>query len=52
MINAISHILTIVTFTPALGALLLLFQNRTNIRAIRAVAVTVIACCRLCFRCT
>ena len=37
MIN--TYILTIVTFAPVLGALLLLFQNRTNIRAIRAVAV-------------
>ena len=36
-------ILTIVTFTPALGALLLLFLNRTNIRAIRAIAVTTAA---------
>jgi NADH-quinone oxidoreductase subunit M len=34
------HILTIVTFMPALGALVLLLQSRTNIRAIRAVAVT------------
>jgi NADH-quinone oxidoreductase subunit M len=37
MIN--DYILTIVTFTPVFGALLLLFQNRTNIRAIRTVAV-------------
>jgi NADH-quinone oxidoreductase subunit M len=36
-----SQILSIVTFTPALGALLLLFQNRANIRAIRAIAVTI-----------
>jgi NADH-quinone oxidoreductase subunit M len=33
------QILTIVTFTPALGALLLLFQNRANVRAIRTIAV-------------
>jgi len=33
-------ILTIVTFTPALGALLLLFQNRNNIRVLRTIAVT------------
>jgi NADH-quinone oxidoreductase subunit M len=33
-------ILTIVTFTPALGALLLLLQNRDNIRVLRTIAVT------------
>ena len=36
-----SHILTIVTFTPALGALLILLHNRTHVRSIRAFAVTV-----------
>ena len=36
-----SYILSIVTFTPAVGALLLLFQNRANIRAIRTIALTV-----------
>jgi NADH-quinone oxidoreductase subunit M len=34
-------ILTIVTFTPALGALLLLVLNRQNVRAIRGVALAV-----------
>jgi len=34
-----SHILTIVTFTPAVGALLILFLKRGRLRSIRAVAV-------------
>ena len=34
-------ILTIVTFTPALGALVLLFFNRKNVRAIRGLALAV-----------
>ncbi len=36
-----NHILTIVTFTPALGALLLLFLNRTHLRSIRTAAVVI-----------
>ena len=40
-----SHILTIITFTPAVGALLILFFNRTQARAIRtfALIVTILA---------
>src|SRR5215813_3315511 len=36
-----SHILTIVTFTPAVGALLLLFYNREHVRSIRMFALIV-----------
>src|SRR5215813_11173792 len=36
-----SHILTIVTFTPAVGAVLLLFYNRDHVRSIRAFALTI-----------
>jgi len=36
-----SHILTIVTFTPALGALLLLFHDRHHVKSIRAFAFVV-----------
>src|SRR3989441_10538627 len=40
-----SHMLTIITFTPAVGALLILFFNRTQARAIRtfALIVTILA---------
>src|SRR5437867_5102662 len=40
-----SHILTIITFTPAVGALLILFFNRTQARTIRnfALIVTILA---------
>ncbi|PYS29717.1 MAG: Fe-S-binding domain-containing protein, partial [Acidobacteria bacterium] len=40
-----SHILTIITFTPAVGALLILFFNRTQAGAIRtfALIVTILA---------
>jgi len=34
-----SHILTIITFTPALGALLILCLKRAQLKSIRAVAV-------------
>lgn len=34
-----SHILTIITFTPAVGALLILFYNRDHVRSIRALAL-------------
>ncbi len=34
-----SHILTIITFTPAVGALLILFYNRDHARSIRALAL-------------
>ncbi len=34
-------ILTIVTFTPALGGILLLFFNRQNVKAIRAFSLVV-----------
>jgi NADH:ubiquinone oxidoreductase subunit 4 (subunit M) len=36
-----SNILTIVTFTPALGAVLLLFFNREQTRAIRTLALII-----------
>jgi len=36
-----SNILTIITFTPAVGAILLLFYNRAHIRSIRAFALIV-----------
>src|SRR5215468_3087550 len=36
-----SNILTIVTFTPAVGALLLLFYNRDHVRSIRAFALII-----------
>jgi NADH-quinone oxidoreductase subunit M len=36
-----SHILTIITFTPAVGALLILFYNREHVRSIRAFALIV-----------
>src|SRR5262250_3025666 len=36
-----SHILTIVTFTPAIGAVLLLFYNRDHVRSIRAFALII-----------
>src|SRR6266403_103064 len=36
-----SHILTIITFTPAVGALLILFFNRTQARAIRTFALII-----------
>src|SRR5262245_51088717 len=36
-----SHILTIVTFTPAVGAVLLLFYNRDHVRSIRAFALII-----------
>ena len=36
-----SNILTIVTFTPAVGALLLLFYNREHVRSIRAFALII-----------
>ncbi len=36
-----SNILTIITFTPALGALLILFYNRTHVRSIRAFALII-----------
>src|SRR5215813_12781844 len=36
-----SHILTIVTFTPAIGAVLLLFYNRNHVRSIRAFALII-----------
>jgi NADH-quinone oxidoreductase subunit M len=36
-----AHILTIVTFTPALGALLLLFHRREHVKSIRAFAVII-----------
>src|SRR6516165_3509715 len=36
-----SNILTIVTFTPALGAVLLLFFNREKTRAIRTLALII-----------
>src|SRR4051794_1830078 len=35
------HILTIVTFTPAVGALLLLFFNRERVRSIRTFALII-----------
>jgi NADH-quinone oxidoreductase subunit M len=35
------HILTIITFTPAIGAMLLLFYNRESVRSIRAFALIV-----------
>src|SRR5262245_53909313 len=40
-----SQILTIITFTPAAGALLLLFYDRTHVRSIRtfALIVTILA---------
>src|SRR5262245_27931149 len=36
-----SNILTIVTFTPAAGALLLLFYNREHVRSIRFLALII-----------
>src|SRR5437016_4235229 len=36
-----SNILTIVTFTPAVGALLLLFYNKEHVRSIRAFALII-----------
>src|SRR5262245_10067536 len=36
-----SNILTIITFTPALGALLVLFYNRTHVRSIRSFALII-----------
>ena len=36
-----SHILTIITFTPAAGALLILFYNREHVRSIRYFALIV-----------
>jgi NADH-quinone oxidoreductase subunit M len=36
-----SNILTIVTFTPAVGAVLLLFYNRDHVRSIRAFALII-----------
>jgi len=36
-----SNILTIVTFMPALGAVLLLLMNREQIRSIRTLAVVI-----------
>src|SRR5262245_27884580 len=36
-----SNILTIVTFTPALGAVLLLFYDRSHVRSIRAFALII-----------
>src|SRR5215468_2664154 len=36
-----ANILTIITFTPAVGALLLLFYNREHVRSIRAFALTI-----------
>src|SRR5436190_22702013 len=36
-----SNILTIITFTPAVGALLLLFYNREHVRSIRAIALII-----------
>jgi NADH-quinone oxidoreductase subunit M len=36
-----SNILTIITFTPAVGALLLLFYNRDHVRSIRAFALII-----------
>src|SRR5215475_5938266 len=36
-----SNILTIVTFTPALGAVLLLFYNREHVRSIRSLALII-----------
>src|SRR5215831_2124970 len=36
-----SNILSIVTFTPAVGALLLLFYNRDHVRSIRAFALII-----------
>src|SRR5262249_54044997 len=36
-----SNILTIVTFTPAVGALLLLFYNREHVRSIRSFALII-----------
>src|SRR5205085_8135976 len=36
-----SNILTIITFTPAVGALLLLFYSREHVRSIRAFALIV-----------
>src|SRR5215470_9302378 len=40
-----SNILTIITFTPAVGAVLLLFYNRDHVRSMRAFAliITVLA---------
>jgi NADH-quinone oxidoreductase subunit M len=36
-----SNILTIITFTPAVGALLVLFYNRTHVRSIRSFALII-----------
>src|SRR4030095_5451148 len=36
-----ANILTIITFTPAIGAVLLLFYNREHVRSIRAFALVV-----------
>src|SRR6266581_1212065 len=36
-----SNILTIITFTPAAGAVLLLFYNRDHVRSLRAFALIV-----------
>src|SRR5262249_16268133 len=36
-----SNILTIVTFTPAVGAVLLLFYNREHVRSVRAFALII-----------
>src|SRR5687768_14689519 len=36
-----SHILTIITFTPTIGGLLILFFNRTQVRSIRNFALIV-----------
>jgi len=36
-----SNILTIITFLPAVGAVLLLFSNREHVRSIRAFALII-----------
>ena len=36
-----ANILTIITFTPAMGAVLLLFFNREHVRSIRTFALVV-----------
>src|SRR5688500_7244239 len=35
------HILTIITFTPTVGALLMLFHNRNHVRSIRTFALVI-----------
>ncbi len=37
----VSHILTLITFTPALGAVLILFYNRSHVRSIRGFALII-----------